>query len=74
LAASVINSEVSFRQLLETAADTTAAMLRAFTLSNNLSDLRIKVGSLSRWQLYTVYNALSHWCQEVQDGQKCSIN
>jgi len=74
LAASVINSEVSFRQLLETAADTTAATLRAFTLSNNLSDLRLKVGPMSRWHLYTVYKALSHWCQEVQGGQKCSIN
>ena len=57
MAASVINSEVSFRQLLETAADTTAATLRAFTLSNNLSDLRLKVGPLSREHLYTAYNA-----------------
>jgi len=70
LAASVINSEVSFRQLLETAADTTAATLTAFTLSNNLSNLRLKVCPMSRWHLYTVYNALSHWCQEVQDGQE----
>jgi hypothetical protein len=74
LAASVINSEVSFRQLLETAADTTADTPRAFTLSNNPADLRHEVSPLSRINLYNVFRALSHLWREVQDEQKCSIN